>query len=83
MDVLSIIIRDMLVIQSRPEMLLSKHVTGEIAALAEGYSPLALAKILAIINDTRRQLSLNVGALSAIDNLLFSILEVRHKCPKS
>lgn len=83
LDVLSIIIRDMLVIQSRPEMLLSKHVTGEIAALAEGYSPLALAKILAIINDTRRQLSLNVGALSAIDNLLFSILEVRHKCPKS
>ena len=83
LDVLSIIIRDMLVIQSRPEMLLSKHVTGEIATLAEGYSPLALAKILAIINDTRRQLSLNVGALSAIDNLLFSILEVRHKCPKS
>lgn len=83
LDVLSIIIRDMIVVQARPEMLLSKHVSDEIATLAEKYSPLALAKILEIINDTRRQLSLNVSALSAIDNLLFSILEVRHKCPKS
>lgn len=83
LDVLSIIIRDMLVVQQNADMILSKHVTGEICSLAGKYSPLALAKILAIISDTRRQLSLNVNALSAIDNLLFSILEVRHKCPKS
>lgn len=83
LDVLSIIIRDMIVIQDEPNMVLSKHVSREIAALAEKYSQLALSKILAVINDTRRQLSLNVGALSAIDNLLFSILEVKHKCPKS
>ena len=82
LDVLSIIIRDMMLIEKEPNMVLSKHVSTEISALAEKYSPLALAKILAIINDTRRQLSLNVSALSAIDNLLFGILEVRHKCPK-
>ena len=83
LDVLSIIFRDMLVVQNDKDMILSKHVAGEIEALAAGYSPLALAKILSLINNTRRQLSLNVSALSAIDNLLFSILEVRHKCPKS
>ncbi|MCM1306609.1 MAG: hypothetical protein NC037_02830 [Bacteroides sp.] len=79
LDVLSIIVRDMMLAESQPNMVLSKHVADKISALAQKYSPLALAKILAIINDTRRQLSLNVSALSAIDNLLFSILEVRHK----
>lgn len=82
LDILSIIVRDMLVAQSDANMILSKHMYGEIAALSEGYSQLALSKILAAINDTRRQLTLNVGALSAVDNLLFSILEVKHKCPK-
>lgn len=83
LDVLSIIIRDMMVVQEEGSMILSKHISGDIEMLAQKYSPLALAKILIIINDTRRQLSLNVNPLSAIDNLLFSILEVRHKCPKS
>lgn len=83
LDVLSIIVRDMMVIEDEPDMVLSKHVSGEIVALAAKYSSLALAKILAVINDTRRQLSLNVSALSAIDNLLFAILEIRHKYPKS
>lgn len=83
LDVLSIIIRDILVVQKDEGMILSKHAYGDIVTLAESYSPLALSKILALINDTRRQLSLNVNALSAVDNLLFSILEVRHKCPKS
>ena len=83
LDVLSIVFRDMLVVQNDKNMILSKHVMGEIEALSAGYSPLALAKILTLINNTRRQLSLNVSALSAVDNLLFSILEVRHKCPRS
>ncbi len=83
LDVLSIIIRDMLIVQEDESMILSKHVSQDIKELAQKYSPLALAKIISIINDTRRQLSLNVSPLSAIDNLLFSILEVRHKCPKS
>lgn len=83
LDVLSIIIRDMMVVDGDPDMVLSKHVHADISTLAKKYSPLALSKILAIINDTRRQLSLNVSPLSAIDNLLFSILEVRHKCPRS
>lgn len=83
LDVLSIIVRDMMIIEDEPDMVLSKHVSGDIVTLAAKYSPLALAKILAVINDTRRQLSLNVSALSAIDNLLFAILEIRHKYPKS
>ncbi len=83
LDVLSIIIRDMLVVQNSPDMILSKHIPSDITALADRYSPLALSKILGMIGDTRRQLALNVPALSAIDNLLFSILEVRHRCPKS
>lgn len=83
LDVLSIIVRDMLVVQNDKNMILSKHVTAEIERLSARYSPLALAKILKLINDTRRTLSLNISAISAVDNLLFSILEVRHKCPKS
>ena len=82
LDVMSIIVRDMMVAKDDENMILSRHASNEIVKLSERYSALALAKILALINDTRRQLSLNVSALSAIDNLLFSILEVRHKCPK-
>lgn len=83
LDVLSIVIRDIMLVGKQPDMVLSRHVLPEISALAEKYSPLALAKILSSINDTRRQLSLNVSALSAVDSLLFAILEVRHKYPKS
>lgn len=79
LDVLSIILRDMLVVKQNEDLMLSKHISKEIIALSSGYSSHALAQILMLINDVRRKLSLNVNATATLDSLLFSILEVRHK----
>lgn len=79
LDVLSIVMRDMLVAKDDPDMLLSKHVAQDIIAISGGYSKQAIAKIILLINDLRKKLSLNVGAIAGIDSLLFSILEVKHK----
>lgn len=79
LDVLSIILRDMLVSKQNNSLMLSKHVSKDVQALAERYSARALAQILFNISETRKKLSLNVNPLATIDNLLFSILEAKHK----
>lgn len=79
LDVLSIILRDMLVAKQNKEMMLSKHVCEDIINLSGRYSTRALAEILQKVNAVRKKLSLNVSAIATIDDLLFSILEVRHK----
>ncbi len=79
LDVLSIIIRDMLVAKSNQDMVLSKHLNAKIQALSTGYSARALAEILTKINGVRRKISVNVNQVACVDDLLFSILEARHK----
>lgn len=79
LDVLSIIIRDMLVSKQNENMMLSKHVSLDIINIASRYSARALAEILMNINAVRRKLSLNVNPTATVDDLLFSMLEVRHK----
>ncbi len=78
-DVLSIIIRDMILAKSDESAVLSKHVANRISVLGETYSERALAAILMRINEERKKLALNVGKIATIDDLLFYILEVRHK----
>lgn len=79
LDVLSIIVRDMLVSKQNEKLVLSKHVSLDIINIASRYSERALAEILSKINDVRKKLSLNVNPIATVDNLLFSILEVKHK----
>lgn len=79
LDVLSIILRDMLVSKQNTDMVLSKHVFQDIISLASKYSERALAEIIFKVNSVRKKLSLNVSAIATVDDLLFSILEVRHK----
>ncbi len=79
LDILSIVIRDMLVAKSNESLVLSKHINNEIITLAGRYSERALAHILTKINDVRKKLSLNVNLSATIDDLLFTILEDRHK----
>ena len=79
LDVLSIVLRDMLVSKQNEKMMLSKHVSEDILNLSGRYSERAIAEIIFKINVVRKKLALNVSAIATIDDLLFSILEVRHK----
>lgn len=79
LDVLSIIVRDMLVAKQNETLMLSKHIGNNIKELSGKYSEHALAHILMCVNDARRKLSLNVNGAATADALLFSILEARHK----
>lgn len=79
LDVMSIILRDMLVAKDNKDLMLSKHVSTSIAALGGKYSVKAIAHIIQKINSERRKLSLNVSVAATVDDLLFSILEARYK----
>lgn len=79
LDVMSIILRDMLVAKDNKDLMLSKHVSTSIAALGGKYSAKAIAHIIQKINSERRKLSLNVSVAATVDDLLFSILEARYK----
>lgn len=79
LDVLSMIVRDMAVVKYDRSAVMSKHVYDKIAALSERYSPMSLALILERINKERKKLPLNVSKAATVDDLLFYILEVRHR----
>lgn len=78
-DVLSIILRDVLVAKQNENLVLSKHVSDAVVKLGTRFSAHAVAEIIRKINAERQKLSLNVSATSAVDDLLFSILEAKYK----
>lgn len=80
LDALSVIFRDMLVSKTDLSLIESKHKQSEIVELAEGYSPLAIGKIVYLINEERKKLTYNVGGVAVAENLLFGLLEVKYKC---
>lgn len=79
LDVTSIILRDMLVCKQNQNLMLSKHLSADIINLSGRYSERALSEILFKINTARRKLSLNVNVMATVDDLLFSMLEAKHK----
>ncbi len=79
LDVLSIIVRDALVFKHDPNNTIAKALNADIGALSEKFSDRALAEILTQINAVRKKTSLNVNLQASIDNLLFCMLEVKHK----
>lgn len=79
LNVLSIIIRDLLIYRHDPSRSTVGLLGGDISALAAKYSDRALAEILSAINLMRKKLSLNVNLQATTDSLLFKMLEVKHK----
>ncbi len=79
LDILSIIIRDMMMFKQPGGRVLNAHISDSIADLSKEYSAHALADIIGIINEERKKLKLNVNATAVADDLLFGMLEVRHK----
>ena len=79
LNVLSIIIRDMIIFKHSPEKTMSGQLGGGLEALSAKYGERALAAILFEINNVRKKLKLNVNLQASIDSLLFSMLEVKHK----
>ena len=79
LDVLSIILRNMLVLKAGKDEELSKLVGEDIKTLSESFSPLAISEIIKRINLSRRKLSLNINSTATIDWLLFGILEDKFK----
>lgn len=77
-DILSIILRDVIAVKEKSDVV-SKHVGEDVAALADGFSVRAAAECITLINNERKKLALNVNKQAVIDNLLFSILEVKYK----
>jgi len=78
LDVLSIILTDMLHDKSKNKVT-SKHILKDIENLSSKYSERAIAEIVYRINDERKKLALNISAFSSIEDLLFYMLEVKHK----
>lgn len=65
--------------QKNQTLMLSKHLSSDIINLSGRYSEHALAEILFRINAARRKISLNVNVMATVDDLLFSMLEAKHK----
>lgn len=80
LDALSLIMRDMLLSKTNDDLILTKHLKGDIIALADEYSELALSKIIYLINDERKKLNFNVTNSSIVENLMFGMLEVKYRC---
>lgn len=80
LDILSIIIRDMLVAKHDTGLIMSRHKLNEIMTLSDKFSERALSNILYLINGERKKLNVYVGNVGIIENLLFGILEVKYKC---
>lgn len=82
LDVLTVVIRDVMLSAINESLVLSKMYLQQISALSSVYSADALAQIITLVSQTRKKLSLNISAQSALDSFLFSLLEVNFKWQK-
>jgi DNA polymerase III, gamma/tau subunits len=80
LDVLSLVVRDLSVVNICPKLMFAKHREAELIALSEGFSVRALGNIQYLINNERKKLEANVERQGVFENLLFGILEVKYKC---
>lgn len=81
LTVLETIFNDVLLLGVGKEEKLSFFDKREkIEELLESYGVEAVAAILPLLTDARRRLSVNCNLQGVVDNLLYTILEVRHKC---
>ena len=83
-DFLELLLRDALVYRKLGASGITlKNAVHDIAAVAQDYSDLAVLGILPKIAHARKRLRAYGNTTGCVDELLFSILEVKAKCPKS
>lgn len=77
LEVLSVVFRDVMLYRSNPQLVLSRHLPKEIAALAEHYSPSGAANAIRAINAAREAALVNVTAATLAEKMFLEILENR------
>lgn len=82
LNILELYTRDIVLYKTgNGDLLLYRMKKDDIIIAAEDFSLAALEGILRNIAATRKNLSYNVNAIPALDNLLYGILEEKHKNP--
>lgn len=83
LNLLELYTRDIILYKtSNIDLLLYKAKKDDIMKAADGYSLAALAGILKNISAARKNLGYNVNLIPVLDNLLYGILEEKHKAPE-
>lgn len=80
LTVLSVLLRDVLILNFDDELILSKHVLSKIAPLKSDISVVAAGKCIFEINRARAKLKQNIPKEVVLERLLFTILEVKYRC---
>lgn len=80
LPVLATVVRDVIAVKSGQAPPLSPETAAKTEAVARDFSLRALALTEQLICKALEELFFRVDAQSVTDNLLFSILEVKHKC---
>ncbi|MGD9901553.1 MAG: ATP-binding protein [Spirochaetales bacterium] len=74
------VFRDVLMIKAgTSEVVFNKHSLNTLTKISEGYSQLALSKIVEKILEHKKMLKFNANPTGVIDTLLIGILEVKYK----
>ncbi|HKL93997.1 MAG TPA: hypothetical protein VJZ69_01785 [Clostridia bacterium] len=79
LSVLSILLRDILVVRFGKEIVLSKHLLTEISALAPQFSEKAIVEIQGFITEARKKIFFHISATTVLESLYFGMLEVKYK----
>ena len=83
LDFLEVILRDVLTYHAgQPDLLRMKQNSYDLIALSREYSAEAVLRVLPLVTRARRRLASFCNGNSVIDELLFSILEVKAQCRK-
>ncbi|MDE7395310.1 MAG: hypothetical protein K2M95_04245 [Clostridiales bacterium] len=83
-DYLELLLRDVMAYRTLGASGITlKNAASDIAAIGETYSDLAVLNIMPKIRRARARLRAYGNTAGCVDELLFSILEVKAKCPKS
>lgn len=79
--VMEMILRDAMLYQTNNSVY-CKHKTNELEIISNNYSIKAIVKILELIYNANAKIKSNCNVDNIVDNLLFSMLEVKYKCQK-
>ena len=80
LDILMIILRDVAVVKKDKDVVLSKHILGDILDLSNKFSTASCIGIIEKIEKFKKMLYYNINNLNVAEQLLFAILEVRFRC---
>lgn len=82
LNIMEMILRDTMVYQAGKEPW-SSHKKDDLKVISDKYTELAIIGAIEAISIARSKILSNCNSVNIIDNMLFKILEVRHKCRRS